>query len=74
MSLLLYRQMVCAGLLPNQFTIPFVLKACATKLCYWVGVSVHAQSFKLGMESHACVQNAILTDLGFMEFNDCGVF
>jgi pentatricopeptide repeat protein len=61
MSLLLYRQMVCAGLLPNQFTIPFVLKACAAKSCYWVGVSVHAQSFKLGMGPHSCVQNAILT-------------
>jgi len=59
-SLLLYRRMVGDGLLPNQFTIPFVLKACAAKSCYWVGVCVHAQSFKLGMGSHACVQNAIL--------------
>lgn len=60
-SLLLYHKMVCAGLLPNQFTIPFVLKACAAKSSYWVGVSVHAQSIKLGMGSHVCVQNAILT-------------
>ncbi|XP_058760229.1 pentatricopeptide repeat-containing protein At2g29760, chloroplastic-like [Vicia villosa] len=61
MSLLLYRRMVGAGLLPNQFTIPFVLKACAAKASYWVGVCVHAQSVKLGMGSHVCVQNSILT-------------
>ncbi|CAK8539806.1 unnamed protein product [Lathyrus sativus] len=61
MSLLLYRQMVSAGLLPNQFTVPFVLKACSAKSCYWAGVCVHAQSIKLGMGSHVCVQNSILT-------------
>lgn len=60
-SLLLFRQMVSAGLIPNQFTIPFVLKACAAKPSYWEAVSVHAQSIKLGMGSHVCVQNAILT-------------
>ncbi|TKY70512.1 Pentatricopeptide repeat-containing protein [Spatholobus suberectus] len=60
-SLLLYRRMVSAGLMPNQFTIPFVLKACASKPFYWEAVIVHAQAIKVGMGSHACVQNAILT-------------
>ncbi|KAK7309247.1 hypothetical protein RJT34_05816 [Clitoria ternatea] len=60
-ALLLYRQMVSSGLIPNQFTIPFVLKACAAKSLYWEAVTVHAQAIKLGMGSHACVQNAILT-------------
>ncbi|KAL2348451.1 hypothetical protein Fmac_002451 [Flemingia macrophylla] len=59
--LLLFRQMMNAGLMPNQFTFPFVLKACANKPFYWEGVAVHAQAIKLGMGSHACVQNAILT-------------
>ncbi|KAK7307585.1 hypothetical protein VNO77_40781 [Canavalia gladiata] len=60
-SLLLYRQMLRAGLVPNQFTIPSVLKACAAKPSYWEAVVVHAQAIKLGLGSHACVQNAILT-------------
>ena len=60
-SLLLFRQMVSAGPMPNQFTFPFVLKACAAKPFYWEAVIVHAQAIKLGMGPHACVQNAILT-------------
>ncbi|RZC30564.1 pentatricopeptide repeat-containing protein At2g29760, chloroplastic-like [Glycine soja] len=60
-SLLLFRQMVSAGSMPNQFTFPFVLKACAAKPFYWEAVIVHAQAIKLGMGPHACVQNAILT-------------
>jgi len=59
--LLLYRQMVRAGLMPNQFTFPFVFKACAAKPFYWEAVIVHAQAIKLGMGYHACVQNSILT-------------
>ncbi|XP_027362662.1 pentatricopeptide repeat-containing protein At2g22410, mitochondrial-like [Abrus precatorius] len=59
-SLLLYRKMVSAGLIPNHFTIPFVLKACAAVPLYWEAVIVHAQAIKLGMGHHDCVQNATL--------------
>ncbi|KAF2295119.1 hypothetical protein GH714_031592 [Hevea brasiliensis] len=34
-SILLYRQMIDSGLSPNEFTLPFVLKACASKSDYW---------------------------------------
>ncbi|CAL0331832.1 unnamed protein product [Lupinus luteus] len=61
MSLLLYRRMVCAGLHPNEFTIPFVIKACSFKPSYWNIVIVQANAIKLGMGSHACVQNAFLS-------------
>ncbi|KAK7252866.1 hypothetical protein RIF29_37118 [Crotalaria pallida] len=61
MSLSLYRRMVCAGLSPNEFTIPFVVKACSFKALYWELVIVHAHAIKLGMGSHACVQNAFLS-------------
>ncbi|XP_061374468.1 pentatricopeptide repeat-containing protein At2g22410, mitochondrial-like [Gastrolobium bilobum] len=60
-SLLLYRQMMSAGLIPNQFTIPFVVKACAFNPSFWEAVVVHAQAIKLGMGSHVCVQNAFLS-------------
>ncbi|XP_019422034.1 PREDICTED: pentatricopeptide repeat-containing protein At2g22410, mitochondrial-like [Lupinus angustifolius] len=61
MSLLLYRQMVSAGLYPNEFTMPFVVKACSFKPSYRKIVIVHANAIKLGMGSHACVQNAFLS-------------
>ncbi|RYQ80454.1 hypothetical protein Ahy_Scaffold1g106858 isoform A [Arachis hypogaea] len=60
-SLLLYRQMVNAGISPNEFTIPFVVKTCACKSLYWEAVILHAHAIKLGMGSHACVQNAFLS-------------
>ncbi|KAL1316320.1 hypothetical protein HN51_068541 [Arachis hypogaea] len=60
-SLLLYRQMVNAGISPNEFTIPFVVKTCACKSLYWEAVLLHAHAIKLGMGSHACVQNAFLS-------------
>lgn len=53
--------MVCAGIMPNQFTIPFVLKACSAKPSCWDVVVIHAQAIKLGMGSHVCVQNAFLS-------------
>ncbi|RDX98516.1 Pentatricopeptide repeat-containing protein, mitochondrial, partial [Mucuna pruriens] len=60
-SLLLYRQMLRAGLMPNHFTIPFVLKACAAKPFYWEAFVVHAHAIKLGMGPRASVQNVILS-------------
>ncbi|KAK1587753.1 hypothetical protein Q3G72_016484 [Acer saccharum] len=46
-AVLLYREMVNMGHSPNEFTLPFVLKACAFQSMYWVAVLVHG---------HACSQ------------------
>lgn len=64
----LYQKMVCGGISPNEFTFPFILKACALQKAYLEGVSVHLQAIKLGYsESHICAQN------GFIAFyNGCG--
>ncbi|KAI4314902.1 hypothetical protein L6164_027765 [Bauhinia variegata] len=59
-SVLLYRKMVRAGISPNEFTIPFVIKACASKLAYWEAVIVHAHAIKLGIESYVYVQNVLV--------------
>lgn len=53
--------MVTSGLSPNEFTVPFVIKACSFKPSYWELVIVHAHAIKLGMGSHACVENAFLS-------------
>ncbi|KAK9284220.1 hypothetical protein L1049_023389 [Liquidambar formosana] len=60
MAILLFRRLVGSGLSPNEFTLPFVLKACACKLLYWEAVVVHGQAIRLGIGSQVCVQNAVI--------------
>ncbi|KAI3412331.1 uncharacterized protein J3R85_017453, partial [Psidium guajava] len=60
-AVLLYRQMTGSGISPNEFTLPFVLKACAGESLYWVSVLVHSQAVKLGFGFQVCVQNALIT-------------
>ncbi|KAA8547291.1 hypothetical protein F0562_003845 [Nyssa sinensis] len=59
-AICLYRQMFTSGLPPNEFTFPFVLKVCASKLAYSDAVLVHGHAIKLGFESQVCVQNALI--------------
>ncbi|KAF3438856.1 hypothetical protein FNV43_RR17131 [Rhamnella rubrinervis] len=68
-SLLLYRKMIGLGLCPNEFTLPFVLKACAGKSAYWDAMVVHGQSIKLGFGFQVCVQNALIN-----VYVVCGLF
>lgn len=66
-AILLYRQMISSGICPNEFTFPFVLKACASILAHLEGVSVHVQALKLGFWSQVCVQNSLIN-----VHNGCG--
>lgn len=59
-AIFLYFQMVRSGFLPNEFTLPFVFKACASELAYWEALVVHCHAFRLGILSHVCVQNALI--------------
>lgn len=59
-AILLFRRMICSGLSPNEFTLPFVLKACAFKSAYWEAVLVHGLAVKLGIGSVVVVQNALM--------------
>lgn len=59
-AILLYRQMVVSDVFPNEFTFPFVLKACAIKEAHIDGVLVHLMALKLGYDSHVCVQNGLI--------------
>ena len=59
-AILLFRRMICSGLTPNEFTLPFVLKACGCKSAYWEAVLVHGLAVKLGIGSLVVVQNALI--------------
>lgn len=60
-----------SGFLPNQFTLPFVLKACASQLAYWEALSVHCHAIRLGILSHVCVQNALINVYAVFGFVQC---
>ncbi|XP_071735139.1 pentatricopeptide repeat-containing protein At2g22410, mitochondrial-like [Rutidosis leptorrhynchoides] len=57
----LYRRMSCFGISTNEFTYPFVLKACAVLCRLLDGVSVHVRVIKSGFESHVYVQNGLIS-------------
>ncbi|EEF40072.1 pentatricopeptide repeat-containing protein, putative [Ricinus communis] len=59
-SMFLYRQLIDSGLSPNEFTFPFVLKACASKSAHWMSMIVHGHAQKLGFASLICVQNGLI--------------
>lgn len=59
-AIAIYREMLSSGVSPNEFTLPFVLKACVGGSSYWVSILLHGQGIKLGIGSHVCVQNALM--------------
>ncbi|WCJ31002.1 Pentatricopeptide repeat (PPR) superfamily protein [Euphorbia peplus] len=70
-SIILFRHMIDSGHSPNQFTFPFVLKACASESAYWMSLLVHCQAEKLGFGSHVYVQNGLVNayaGCGFIGF------
>lgn len=64
-AVFLYRRMLASGHLPNQFTLPFVLKACSFAWAYWEAVGVQGQALKLGLGFQVS---------GFLELYDWWVF
>lgn len=47
-ALVLYSLMLCSGVSPDKFTIPFVIKACAAACAIEKGKEVHALAVKTG--------------------------
>uniref|UniRef100_A0A7N0VIP0 Chlororespiratory reduction 21 n=1 Tax=Kalanchoe fedtschenkoi TaxID=63787 RepID=A0A7N0VIP0_KALFE len=56
----LYVQMLGEGLLPDKFTFPFVLSACAKSLALHEGSQVHGLVFKMGMEEDLFIGNSLI--------------
>ncbi|XP_031495582.1 pentatricopeptide repeat-containing protein At5g08305 [Nymphaea colorata] len=56
----LYTQMLVAGVSPDNFTFPFVLKACARLLSPRLGEPVHVHVTKNGLELNIFIQNSLM--------------
>ncbi|XWS25998.1 hypothetical protein CRYUN_Cryun27aG0116000 [Craigia yunnanensis] len=55
-----YASMRGQGFLPNNFTFPFVLKACARLLDFQLGIRIHALVVKLGFDHDVFVKTTLL--------------
>ncbi|KAA8532563.1 hypothetical protein F0562_032621 [Nyssa sinensis] len=55
-----YRLMHDLDVRPDLFTFPFVLKACAELAELWVGVAVHTQVLKYGLEFISMVRTELM--------------
>ncbi|KAF5736888.1 pentatricopeptide repeat-containing protein [Tripterygium wilfordii] len=59
-AVLLYCQMVVNGVLPDKYTFPFVLSACAKVGAYSEGVMIHGAVVKMGFEGDVFVDNSLI--------------
>ena len=63
-ALLLYVEMLERGIEPDNFTYPFVLKACSLLVALKEGVQIHAHVFNAGLEVDVFVQNGLISMYG----------
>ncbi|KNA20273.1 hypothetical protein SOVF_053950 [Spinacia oleracea] len=60
-SIKYYQSMRLKGLLPNSFTYPFVLKACARTFDYQLGLKIHNLIIKLGFDRDVYVNTSLVS-------------
>ncbi|PIA27670.1 hypothetical protein AQUCO_07600081v1 [Aquilegia coerulea] len=60
-ALMLYRNMHLSGLLPDNFTFPFVVRSCAVISAFREGKEVHCNIIKNGFDSDVYVQGSLVT-------------
>ncbi|KAI3816642.1 hypothetical protein L1987_16345 [Smallanthus sonchifolius] len=60
MSIQLYKQMVENNMYPDNYTLPYVLKACAYVECFRLGEMVHVYCLKLGFVFDRFVRNTLM--------------
>lgn len=59
-ALSLYQKMLHCGLNPNNFTYPFVIKACTELSLIRNGIVVHTHVVKSGLESDSYIQSSLI--------------
>lgn len=59
-ALLLYNEMLCNGILPNNLTFTFLLKMCTKRLDEATGLGVHGQVVKFGFFDEIFVGNCLI--------------
>eukprot|EP01018_Ginkgo_biloba_P031951 Gb_09797 [translate_table: standard] len=60
-ALIVYYQMQIAGIEPDRFTFPFVLKACAALLALQEGMEIHDDIVRIGFESDLFVGASLVS-------------
>ncbi|KAL2348860.1 hypothetical protein Fmac_002860 [Flemingia macrophylla] len=63
-ALLLYVEMLERGIESDNFTYPFVFKACSLLGALKEGVQIHGHVFKAGLEGDTFVQNSLISMYG----------
>ncbi|KAL9342313.1 hypothetical protein Peur_065638 [Populus x canadensis] len=56
----LYQEMLIKGIIPDTYTIPFVLKACSHSLALWEGQQIHAHCIKMFFMENVYVNNTLM--------------
>ncbi|KAF8409373.1 hypothetical protein HHK36_005448 [Tetracentron sinense] len=59
-SISIYTQILLAGLVPDIFTFPPLLKACTQLLAFSQGQSIHGQAIKFALDSFVYVNNSLI--------------
>lgn len=66
-----YVSMRTQGFWPNNFTFPFVLKACSTLLDFHLGIRIHALVIKLGFDRDVFIKTSLLylySKCGYLDY------
>lgn len=63
-ALLLYIEMLERGIEPDNFTYPFVLKACSLLGAFKEGMQIHGHVLKAGIEGDIFVHNSLISMYG----------
>nr|XP_017233947.1 PREDICTED: pentatricopeptide repeat-containing protein At1g31920 [Daucus carota subsp. sativus] len=66
-ALFMYHEMLDMEVEPDNFTFPFLLKACARLRDIRKGVQIHGHVFKFGFEDDVFVQNSLINFYGKCE-------
>ncbi|KAJ6379502.1 hypothetical protein OIU76_016193 [Salix suchowensis] len=56
----LYQEMMTRGIIPDTYTLPFVLKACSHSLALWEGQQIHAHCIKMFFMENVYVNNTLM--------------
>nr|KJB73380.1 hypothetical protein B456_011G229900 [Gossypium raimondii] len=66
-----YASMRTQGFWPNNFTFPFVLKACSRLLDFHLGIRIHALVIKLGFDRDVFIKTSLLylySKCGYLDY------
>ncbi|KAG6736061.1 hypothetical protein POTOM_061245 [Populus tomentosa] len=70
-AIAVFRQLMCMGAVPDNFTFPFVLSACTKSAALSEGFQVHGAIVKMGFERDMFVENSLIHFYGECGEIDC---